>query len=208
MTPQASAYEQWVTAVRSWREDPRHDMSQLPVLVADSLPPAAFERLFVHIRDAQQYVMDRWVSTFARDWGGARDEQGRVRALLDTRRVLARRLQLARHPGLPEVVRTELGNGVARDIRQLQEELEEAVTKQQRGARFDSAQIERALNILRTNRLTAILEPGYSLQALFDGRVDSTLQQASTPPLPASDEHVPASPPVRRHRAIIIDNQA
>ena len=207
MTPHTSAYEQWVMAVRAWREDPRHDMSHLPTLVVDSLPPAAFERLLVHIKDAQQHVMDRWVDTFARDWGAARDEQGRVRALLDTRRVLARRLQLAAHPGLPEVVRTELGNGVARDTRQLQQELEDAVTKQQRGARFDRVQIERALNRLRTNRLTAILEPGFSLQALFDGRVDAAPQPAATSPLPVPEDHVPA-PPVRRHRAIIFDNQA
>lgn len=194
-------------AVRAWREDPRHDMSQLPTLVVDSLPPAAYERLFVHIRDAQQHVMDRWAVTFARDWGSARDEQGRVRALLDTRRILARRLQLATHPGLPEVVRTELGNGVARDTRQLQQELEETVTKQQRGARFDRVQIERALYILRSNRLTAILEPGFSLQALFDGRVDATPLPSAISPLPVPGEHVPA-PPARRHRAIIIDHQA
>lgn len=206
MSTPTSAYEQWVMAVRAWRQDPRHDMSHLPVLVVDSLPPDAYGRLFVHIRDAQQYVMDRWADTFARDWGAARDESGRVRALLDTRRVLARRLQLATHPGLPEVVRTELGNGVARDARQLQQELEDAVTKQQRGARLDRVQIERALNLLRTNRLTAILEPGFSLQALFDGRVDPPRQPAAASPLPVNGDHVPA-PPVRRHRAIIIDNQ-
>nr|WP_313777373.1 hypothetical protein [Mycobacterium sp.] len=206
MTSHVSAYEQWVTAVRSWRQDPLHDMSQLPTLVVDSLPPAAFERLFSHIRDAQQHVMNRWADTFARDWGAARDEQGRVRALLDTRRVLARRLQLAGHPGLPEVVRAELTKGVARDTEQLQQELEEALTKQQRGARIDRFQTERALNVLRTNRLTAILEPGFSLQALFDGRIDVTQQQAVSAPLPAPGGHDPA-PPVRRRRTIIIDNQ-
>ena len=89
----------------------------------------------------------------------------------------------------------------------LLQELEDAVTKQQRGARFDRVQIERALNLLWTNRLTAILEPGFSLQALFDGRVDAAPQPAATSPLPVPEDHVPA-PPVRRHRAIIFDNQA
>ncbi len=206
MTFPASTYEQWVTAVRSWREDPRHDMSHLPTLVTDSLPPAAYERLFGHIRDAQQHVMNRWSETFARDWGAARDEQGRVRALLDTRRVLARRLQLAGHPGLPEVVRAELTNGVARDTRQLQDELEAALTKHQPGARIDRVQSERALNMLRTNRLTAILEPGFSFQALFDGRVDESQQRAVPAPLPVPDGDGPAQT-VRRHRTIIIDNQ-
>ena len=41
MTPHTSAYEQWVMAVRAWREDPRHDMSHLPTLVVDSLPEKA-----------------------------------------------------------------------------------------------------------------------------------------------------------------------
>ncbi|MBS1696411.1 MAG: hypothetical protein JST91_29850 [Actinobacteria bacterium] len=202
----ASAYETWVTAVRAWRDDPRHDLTALPALRVDSLPPAAYERLFEHIRAAQQRVMDRWSETFARDWGAAKDDHGRVRALIATRVMLARRLQLAGHPGLPETVRTEFTAGVARDVRTLQTDLETAVTKQT-GHRFDPLQTNRILGLLRSNRLTAILEPGFPLQALIDGRIDTP--SLPEPPIPVAPQSratdaPPATPARRKHRAIVI----
>jgi len=204
MTISASAYEAWVTALRLWRDDPRHDMSGLPTLVVDSLPPSAYERLLGHMIGAHQHVMDRWSETFARSWAAAGDEQQQVRALLDTRVLLARRLQLANHPGLPEVIRTELSKSVANDVHQLQKQLEEAATRHQAGVRTDRLQIERALRVLRTNRLTAILEPDFSLHALLEGRFDVPAPQP-LPPLTAAHHFAP-EPTARRRRAIIFDN--
>ncbi|MCF6389349.1 hypothetical protein L2K20_20435 [Mycobacterium sp. MBM] len=206
MTAPTSVYEAWVSALRLWGADPRHDMAGLPVLVVDSLPPAAYERLLGHLMAAQQRVMDQWSVTFTRDLAAVRDEHSRARVLLGGRVLLARRLQLARHPGLPEVVRTELANGIARDIRQLQQELEEAVMRQQPGTRLDRTQIERALYALRTNPLTAVLDPGFSLQALLDGRVEDPPVPVSPLPPTRGPEAADPDPPVRRRRAIIIDN--
>ncbi|WP_006245064.1 hypothetical protein [Mycolicibacterium tusciae] len=198
----ASAYEAWVTAVRSWRDDPRHDLSALPSLGADSLPPSAYERLFDHIRLAQQRVMDRWSETFARDWGNAREDHARVRALMATRVLLARRLQLAAHPGLPEVVRTEFTNGVARDVHALQKDLEDAAVRQT-GHRVDRVQTDRTLNLLRANRLTVILEPGFPLQACVDGRIDPPPPTFPVPQQTVADTPT-SDPPRRKYRTIII----
>ena len=191
-------------AVRLWRDDPRHDLTTLPPLSVDSLPPTAYERLFDHIRAAQQRVMDRWSETFARDWGNARDDHGRVRALMATRVLMARRLQLAGHPGLPEVIRTEFTAGVARDVRTLQKELEDTVIKQT-GHRIDGVQIERTLRLLRANRLTAILEPGFPLQALIEGRIDAPAAPPAPPvTAPPSALDPPPDATRRKYRAIII----
>lgn len=204
----ASAYEAWVVAVRAWRDDPRHDMSNLPQLTVDSLPPSAYERLFAHLSAAHQHVMDQWSEAFAREWGSARDDHARVRALMGTRMLLARRLQLAGHPGLPAAVREGLVDGVARDVNALQSQLEEAVSRQS-GHRIDRIARERTLRLLRTNALTVILEPGFPLQALIDGRVDEP-QSPHLAPLPEPEqsgsgwELTPS--PRRRYRAIIVDN--
>jgi hypothetical protein len=205
MTAPTSAYEAWVTALRTWRDDPRHDMSALPTLVVDSLPPSAYDRLLGHMQAAHQHVMTRWSETFARDWGRARDEHERARALIATRLLLARRLQLAGHPGLPEVIRTEFTNGVVRDIQQLQTELEDAAARPEPGARIDRTQQERTLQLLRTNRLTAILEPGFSLEALLEGRLTATPATTAAAAVPAPDSDVPDQP-ARRRRVILIDD--
>jgi hypothetical protein len=192
-------------AVRTWRDDPRHDLTTLPPLGIDSLPPTAYERLFDHIRAAQQRVMDRWGETFARDWGNARDDHARVRALMATRVLLARRLQLAGHPGLPEFVRTEFTAGVARDVHTLQKNLEDAVSKQT-GHRIDRVQTDRTLSLLRANRLTVILDPGFPLQALIEGRIDTPPPQPAQPVgTPQTGSDPPPSPPRRKFRAIIVD---
>lgn len=207
MTVPASAYEAWVTAVRSWREDPRHDLTALPVLAVESLPPAAYDRLFAHIRDAQQHVMDRWSETFARDWGNATDDHSRIRVLIATRVLLARRLQLAGHPGLPQVVRDEFRAGVARDIQALQKNLEDAAAARS-GHRIDHSGTEHTLDLLRANRLTAILEPGFPLQALIEGRIEVAQSQPASPVTTRSDaDSTPALPSLqRKHRAIIFDS--
>lgn len=203
----SSAYEAWVNAIYAWRENPRHDLSQLPTLVVESLPPSAFDRLFAHIAKAQQYVMDQWSDTFVRDWASARDEHAAMRVLMASRVVMARRLQLAGHPGLPEVVRREFTEGVARDVRKLQKDLEDLAVRQS-GYRIDRAGIERSLNLLRANRLTAILEPGFPLQALIEGRLDTTPLPVPTVATASESRPTPDQelPPRRKYRAIIIDN--
>jgi hypothetical protein len=204
----SSAYEAWVEAIYAWRENPRHDLTQLPTLLVESLPPTAFDRLFTHIAKAQQHVMDRWSETFIRDWASARDEYAAVRVLMASRVVMARRLQLAGHPGLPEEVRQEFTEGVARDVRKLQQDLEVIATRQS-GHRIDRTATERTLNLLRANRLTAILEPGFPLQALIEGRLDAPPPPPVPSPAAAADPRAAddQSPPARRkYRAIIIDS--
>lgn len=206
MTVPSTAYETWVKAVRTWRQDPRHDLTTLPPLAVDSLPPAAYDRLFAHIRDAQQHVMDRWSATFARQWADAKDDHGRIRLLIDTRVLLARRLQLAGHPGLPDMVRKEFTAGVARDIQTLQKNLEDTAAARS-GHRIDRCGTEHTLSLLRANRLTAILDPGFPLQALLEGRLEVS---ESPPASPVTTPHDAAPPPPRplqrKHRAIIIES--
>lgn len=207
MTSPNSAYGSWVLALRRWREDPRHDMSGLPTLLVDSLPPSAYGRLLDHITAAQQAVMKKWSETFLREWSGAGDDHARARALLGGRVLLARRMKLAGHPGLPELIRTELTKGVARDVEQLQKELEDVIVRAHRGSTLNQPQLERALEVLRSNSLTAILKPGFPLEAVLEGRLDVAADQS--PPAvaePAQAEPLPLAPSHRLRRTILIDS--
>ncbi|OBJ70991.1 hypothetical protein [Mycobacterium sp. 1274756.6] len=179
-------------ALRKWAKDPRHDLTNLPSLQADSLPPAAYERLIGHLMSAQQDVMSTWQQRLQRDFAAARDEHGYARTLVELRRLLARRIKLAQHPGLPEQLREPLYDGVASDIRRLQTELEEAITTPARNA--ISAGRERLLRVVRDNSLTAILGPGFPLESLFAAATARSAPPAAAAPPPT------AAPPTTARR--------
>lgn len=165
-SPVGSTYESWVLALRKWATDPRHDMSGLPTLQADSLPPSAYERLMGHIASAQQELMSTWRARLESGFAAAKTEQDYGRTLVELRGLLGRRLQLARHAGFPAQIQQALSESVERDVRRLQRELEDAVTQPGRSTIRTSA--ERLLRVVRSNSLTAILDPGFPLDTLFE----------------------------------------
>lgn len=162
-----SPYELWVVGLRAWQRDPSTDLSGLPILLSESLPPEAYQRLFNHMRQAIDAMMAEFTELLARDIGHATSEHDYARAMVGLRARLARRVQLAEHPGLPEEVRVELRKGVATDVTALQMQVEELVTANANRYGSDRSHTEQMLRIVRQNRFTVILEPGFPLESLF-----------------------------------------
>ncbi|MFC0313986.1 hypothetical protein ACFQNE_05750 [Gordonia phosphorivorans] len=165
-----SPYEQWVIALRQWQHDPATDLRSLPALRADSLPPDAYQRLFAHMRTAVDTMMLEFSQLLVRDIGAARSEHDYARAMVGLRVRLARRVQLAEHPGLPAEVRAELAKGVEADVNALQAQVEELVTASADRYGSDRTHTEHMLRIVRQNRFTVVLEPGFPLEALLAGQ--------------------------------------
>jgi hypothetical protein len=185
-----SAYEAWVSGLRAWGKDPNTDLGELPKLCADSFPPPTYERLVAHIMTAQQEVMSTWQQRLARNIQSARSEHDYARTLVELRSLLGRRLQLAKHPGLPDEVRRPLAEGVERDIRRLQEDLEKAVQRPDRAGGIQLVTRERMLRLVRANSFTALLKPGFPLESLFATPAvasDDLRVQPSVPPGGNSD---------------------
>jgi hypothetical protein len=205
MVEASNDYEAWVLGLQAWAKDPSHDLGGLPRLSADSLPPAAYERLVAHIMAAQQEVMSAWQRRLERNIQAARSEHEYARTLVELRSQLGRRLQLARHHGLPAEIQRPLSDGVERDIRRIQQELENAVTQPGRGNGIQMATREKMLRLVRANSFTAILKPEFPLESLFVTMTSSNQDPASSEPSPSSTVRSAGPKRVTRRRVVLDD---
>lgn len=197
-------YERWVVGLRTWRDNPATDLSALPPLDSASFTPATYARLLAHLQQALQAMTDAWSRRLqtAIDRAGS-DSHELGRALVQLRAELARRIQLARHPGWPSEIATELERGAANDIRDLQAQLERLVRSAPtaRGG-SDRDTVEAQLRVLRENSFTAILDPGFDLDRLFrvvgaDSSEDSMNPSPVVEGSPSSPDPAPARTPRR-----------
>lgn len=192
----SSAYETWVHALRTWQSDPAYDMSGLPELTESSLPPSAYQRLLAHFNAALTSAMARWSSEFSVQWLRASSDHERERAMVQMRTKLARRLQLVANPALPKIMRDALTAGAATDIRNLQKQIEDDLTRGTENASSNRDVQERLLKVVRASSLTSILAPNFPLDSLLQSsaaaprserRVASSRDEdPSTPPRPLS----------------------
>jgi len=140
------------------------DLSHLPSLDEASFPPATYQRFLNHLNDAINEFMKRWQSQLSGSLGAATEDHARARALVDARVGLAQRLQLARHPSFPDNIRDALVTQATADIRNLQAQLEEdAANVVAVSSASNRPQREATLRLIRDNALTAVLDPGFSL---------------------------------------------
>ena len=103
------------------------------------------------------------------------DSQLRIRAHRARARASSRRIALpawatvavGEAPHLPDEIRKPLSEGIERDIRRLQDDLEKAVMQPGRSSGTQLAGRERMLRLVRANSFTAILKPGFPLELLF-----------------------------------------
>ena len=182
-------YELWVTALRQWRVDPATDLSGLPSLAVDTFTPATYGRLLDHLQQALNQMMEGWAERLQRSVATTTDPHELARALVSMRPHLARRLQLARHPGLPAEIADTLWSGAVADIHSIQDQLEATVSTRAAGAASDRPNAERMLDVLRRNSFTALLDPGFPLGALLD---DDSPDLAPAPlPTPVDAEPLP-----------------
>ncbi|MFV0407827.1 MAG: hypothetical protein ACK5LN_13570 [Propioniciclava sp.] len=182
--------------LRAWREDPTTPIDSLPALTDESLPRAVFDRLFEHVHTALDQATQTWERSYSKAMRESRDLHDLADRLVKLRVSLARRLQLARHPSLPEPVRQALSDDFERFVRRAQEQLEantRAGLRQRSASQEEELQI---LHVLRENSLLGVL----NLDLTQDGA------RGSVQPLPQPDfrpEDRPGSP--RRRRTIIHD---
>jgi hypothetical protein len=190
VAPATSAYELWARALRAWSLDPTTDLSSLPVLDETSLPPATFQRLTVHLSIALQRFTDRWADTLTTRLRQTPTPFARAQVMIDAKRMLARRLLLAQHPGLPASLRQALWDGACSDVTAMQRQLEETVAH---GSTIDTSGRDAAF--FREHSLTTLLAPGFPLADFIAGRYKEP--EADTAPAAAVPDQTtaPERPP-------------
>jgi hypothetical protein len=205
-------YEEWVLTLKQWQKDPMTSLQHLPVLEEADFSPTTWSRLLSHIDSAIMQVMKDWQLSLASALGAARSDHDLGRDLVQLRAVLARRVQLARHSGLPRRVSDALFADAESSIQRLQEDLEKSVTKSTDGARVDRSASDRLLAIVRANSLVHVL----ALETTQDGSSarakalsSSTLQQHSVARAASTTQQPPGAPaPGSRRRVQFFDLQA
>lgn len=154
-------YEIWVRALRNWAKDPTYDLSELPPLSVDSFTPSTYQRLLSHLHEAMSQRMQEWSADLEKSLSRASGDYAIARELVRLRAPLARRVQLANHPGLPAELSEALTKQARDDIEKLQEQLEANVMKAAQGSVSSRARNEQLLALVRENKLTAVLNSNY-----------------------------------------------
>ena len=152
----STSYETWVLTLRAWSADPQTPLDHLPMLNEKSYTPETYGRLIAQLMKAMQAVADRSVASIDRAVRDSHTTHDLARAMVDLRRSLARRGQLASHPSLPEPIRTALTDGFARDLQRWQSDLEDGLLSALRTS-TDRTHAEALLRVVRDNSLLAAL---------------------------------------------------
>jgi len=196
-----------VLALRSWSTDPTRDLDGLPVLDAESFTSTSGARFMSHVNDALTGMMQHWQRALERALKTPASDHELTRELVRLRALLARRLQLARHPSLPEEIRTALWEGTVSDVTRLQAELEQGAMTSTHAATSTRAAQERLVRLLRSSRFTAILEPGYVAPTVVPTAASVGAPSAQRVAAPAAlAPQVPAVPGSPRRRVFVTDN--
>lgn len=167
-------YETWVHRITAWGDDPSVSLNDLPPITEEMFLPATFDRLFKHIDRANMKIMDRWEENLVRDLSKAKTEPELARVLANSRGLLAKRVEFARNPALPEKIRETLTKEVETTIRDLQKQLEENFSNQE-----SSTAVVRNdfLRVVKQTPLTAVLDWGGETS-----QVDQVHKMAETSP--------------------------
>jgi hypothetical protein len=153
----ATTYEYWVRTIRDWSLDDSVTLAGLPPLTEESLPAGAFERLITHINQALETAADGWVAALSKTLASIGDPAALALDLVALRRKLARRLELARHPALPQVLRDAFSGAVDRSVRDAQQQIETAIKNLSRDGRTPTSVVDALHRVTRENSFVAVL---------------------------------------------------
>lgn len=190
----ATPYEAWVVTLRVWADDPSTPLDGLPTLTEESLPRDAYSRLFEHLFKAMERSGDHWQTGLTEALSQYRDFHDLADRLVKLRMLLARRLQLASHPGLPEQVRTALTEDFTRMVERNQTELHDQLRRELARNQAPQAMAEQLMRTIQENSFTGVM----NVTIHQDGA------RASVEPLPDLSDSAPADAP-RRRRSIVSD---
>lgn len=152
-----SIYGTWVVTLRRWAGDPTTPLDRLPVLANDTFTPDTYRRFTEHLTRALDRHGERWQELLQTGFARAAGRPHELaRELVDLRAHLARRVELATHPALPDGIRDALERALRSDVERCQRELEEQVRRQNAAARVDNAAVDATLRVVRDNPLTGV----------------------------------------------------
>lgn len=157
-----SAYEIWVTTLRSWADDPHTSLDHLPALDERSFSPDTYSRLIAHLLQSIESASRRGTEALGRAFQHSTTPAELEAALVAVRPVLARRAVLVRHPSLPDGVRRALEDAMRRELERAQRQIEDDLRRQVAGGRLDTGHSDRMLRVVRENRLTLVLDRTYT----------------------------------------------
>lgn len=178
-TPPRGTYEAWVGRIREWMRDPTVSLEGLPHLSEASFSPATFARLLKHIERAIDQVMKQWSTSLQNSLQRARNDHEMEEALVHSRTVLYRRVQLSNHPGLPAKIREALMNNTRIAIQDVQQQLEKSAANNTSATNLDLAARDRLVMVFRRNPLTAVLSDNYHDASAIVSAVDTIAQQGN-----------------------------
>jgi len=150
-------YETWVTAIRQWAVDPAISLDALPPLAETDYDRGSFERFSVHLVAAIEVFMAGWNQQLTGAFARAGTEHDLAVELVRLRNRLRPRVDLTRHPGLPEGIRQALATGLAADLTAMQAQLEEGVRQSASRGSVDTHRTDALLRVVRENSLLSVL---------------------------------------------------
>jgi hypothetical protein len=158
VTEDAGPYAAWVLRLRTWRVEPETtSLDGLPAVSEETFDRATFQLFTAQLSDAIAAFMKRWDGLLHAAFARAHDPHALAVELVGLRRALRPRLALARHPGLPEPIRTALADGLSADLASIQQQLEDVVRAQSARGSVDLTAADAMLRIVRDNPLTGVL---------------------------------------------------
>ncbi|QGV77446.1 hypothetical protein [Streptomyces ficellus] len=151
------AYQEWVEFLRRWAAFEPVDPGALPAVDEGTYDGDTMARLTAHAGRALGTRLQAWADTLVRAMEAATDEFSAGRELTQARTGLQSIRAVARHPGLPERLREQLGELVDRQVPDLQAQLERSLEEAARAEGPDTHWVEQRRRTLRDNALTRVL---------------------------------------------------
>lgn len=167
---ETGSYEIWVSRLIAWSNDPQVQLSDLPVLKEESFSPATWSRLLKHIEKAIAKVMDKWQDDMEKGTRTMRSEHDFSNVLVHSRELLAKRVELASHPALPEKVRDALMEETKTSINDLQKQLEDALSSSNNSWAIDKSSV---IKVVKSSPLTAVLNSDFRTQSRIMEVIDA-----------------------------------
>ncbi|WP_273353636.1 hypothetical protein [Corynebacterium resistens] len=152
----SGTYEVWIETLRNLSDDDATSLDDLPHLSNDSFSPSTFQRLTKHLNAAFENMQNDWSSQFRKRMERVGNDTDLTDALLQSRRDLAKQVELAHCVALPPVLREAFTKQIGEYIFSLQEQLEKNGVNEHL-SKLDLRGRDHWLRIVRRSPLTAVL---------------------------------------------------
>lgn len=157
ISPEQGPYAAWTTRLTAWSTDPTTSLEGLPQLEEQTFDRATYNRFNERLSEALQIFMNRWSEHLSTAFGHANGTHELGVALVQLRNSLKPRVTLSRHAGLPQGIRTALESGLAKDLANIQQQIEDGVRQNTARGSVDHSHTDLLLAVVRENSMMALL---------------------------------------------------